>query len=144
MAGTSGNSKRKKPQMDIIKDDGVKRGFPLPKDALYDPVEDAFDEWHPMTIKWWDSWRTSPQAARMMSGPDWYFLLDTALIHHHMWMNHKWEFASEVRLRAAKFGATPEDRARLRMEIEIPEDYPVGSKRGSNVSSLDARRKRIS
>lgn len=136
-------SKKQKAPMDVIKADGELRGFPLPKEALYDEENDTFDEWHPMTVRWWDAWRRSPQAARMMSDPDWYALLDTALIHHHMWMNHKWEFASEVRLRVAKFGATPEDRARLRMEIEVPEEYPVGNKTGNAVTSLDSRRQRL-
>ena len=79
----------------------------------------------------------------MLSEPDWFFLLDTALIHHNMWMNGRWEFASEVRLRVAKFGATPEDRMRLRQEIEVIEAAPVGSKKGNAVTSLDSRRKRL-
>ena len=32
-----------------------------------------------------------------------------------MWSKGQWTLAAEVRLRVAKFGATPEDRARLRM-----------------------------
>ena len=48
---------------------------------------------------------------------DWDFLLDTALMHHAMWSKSQWTLAAEVRLRVAKFGATPEDRARLRMQF---------------------------
>ncbi|HTI28265.1 MAG TPA: hypothetical protein VL652_45200, partial [Kutzneria sp.] len=65
---------------------------------------------------WWDTWRRSPQA-QTFTETDWDFLLDTALMHHTMWLKGRWEFASELRLRAAKFGATPEDRARLRMQV---------------------------
>jgi hypothetical protein len=78
----------------------------------------------------------------MLSEPDWFFLLDTALMHHQMWSNGKWEFAAEIRLRVAKFGATPEDRLRLKQEIEAPVPE-VGSKAGTNVMSLNERRRRI-
>lgn len=71
-------------------------------------------DWHPRTRAWWETWRTSPQADVMID-TDWSFLLDTALMHHAMWSNGQWTLAAEVRLRVAKFGATPEDRARLRM-----------------------------
>jgi hypothetical protein len=61
-----------------------------------------------------------------------------------MWKNGRWEFASEVRLRVAKFGATPEDRIRLKQEIEVPETSPVGNTSAkANVTSLTARRDRL-
>jgi hypothetical protein len=41
-------------------------------------------------------------------------------MHHTMWSKGRWEFAAELRLRAAKFGATPEDRARLKIEVTEP------------------------
>jgi hypothetical protein len=85
------------------------RGPALPDDAIPEP-------WHPRTLAWWDTWRRSPQA-QTFTETDWDFLLDTALMHHTMWLKGRWEFASELRLRAAKFGATPEDRARLRMQV---------------------------
>lgn len=45
--------------------------------------------------------------------------MDTALLHAELWSGNG-AVASELRLRVAKFGATPEDRARLRMSIEDP------------------------
>lgn len=134
--------RNKQPEKTLIKSDGKMRGFPLPKGILTDKHGEE-EDWHPATVSWWNSWRQSPQGSHMLSEPDWYFLLDTALIHHNMWMNGRWEFASEVRLRVAKFGATPEDRMRLRQEIEVIEAAPVGSKRGSAVTSIESRRKRI-
>lgn len=71
-------------------------------------------EWHERTRAWWDMWKRSAQA-ETFTETDWSFLLDTALMHHAMWSNGQWTLAAEVRLRVAKFGATPEDRARLRM-----------------------------
>lgn len=121
-----------------------KYGWQLPKDVLTDKDGDIVP-WHPMTIKWWESWRRSPQATRMLTEPDWHFLLDTALMHHMMWQNGRWDFASEVRLRVAKFGATPEDRLRLHLEIddEIDNNGAIGRGQGGNVSDLDERRKRL-
>jgi hypothetical protein len=51
---------------------------------------------------------------------DWAFLLDAALMHHTAWTKGKWEFLSEVRMRSAKFGATPEDSARLKLKVDDP------------------------
>lgn len=79
---------------------------PLPEDM----------DWHPRTVDWWAMWRDSPQAEYFMA-TDWDFLLDTALMHSAMWSKQLWSLAGEVRLRVAKYGATPEDRARLRMQF---------------------------
>lgn len=73
-------------------------------------------DWHPRTRAWWEMWKRSPQAEVMVES-DWYFLLDTALMHDAMWSKGQWTVSAEVRLRVAKYGATPEDRARLRMQF---------------------------
>lgn len=120
-----------------------KYGWELPKGVLRDKDGDPI-AWHPMTKKWWDAWRSSPQATRMLTEPDWHFLLDTALMHHNMWENGRWDFASEVRLRVAKFGATPEDRLRLHLEIdqEIENNGSVGNAE-ANVTDIKSRRARL-
>lgn len=135
--------RNKQPASTLIKSTGKRMGFKLPEGMLFDKDGDE-EDWHPATEAWWEAWRKSPQASHMLSEPDWFFMLDTALIHHNMWKNGRWEFASEVRLRVSKFGSTPEDRMRLRQEIEVPETTPVGSKGGNKVASLDARRQRMS
>lgn len=71
-------------------------------------------DWHPQTLRWWSIWQQSPMA-EIMGPTDWSFLLDTALMHNAMWLKGQWTLAAEVRLRVAKFGATPEDRLRLRI-----------------------------
>lgn len=71
-------------------------------------------DWHPRTVAWWETWGRAGQADEFTE-TDWSFLLDTALMHHNMWTMGRFELAGEVRLRVQKFGATPEDRARLRM-----------------------------
>lgn len=74
------------------------------------------EEWSPATREWWRMWAASPQAE--LFGPtDWDFLLDTALIHNEVWGGLNLNRLPELRIRVAKFGATPEDRARLRMQF---------------------------
>lgn len=92
---------------------------PVPSVVLEFRKADAQDlpdeiDWHPRTVAWWEMWKRSAQAETFTES-DWSFLLDTALMHHAMWSKGQWTLAAEVRLRVAKFGATPEDRARLRM-----------------------------
>lgn len=60
-------------------------------------------------------WRDASQSEHFMAS-DWDFLLDTAVLHTAMWCGNA-AVAAELRLRVAKFGATPEDRARLRMSF---------------------------
>jgi hypothetical protein len=93
--------------------------------------------WHPRTLNWWDIMATS-ELARDFTATDWSFLLDTALMHHLMWAKGQWTLAAEVRLRVAKFGVTPEDRARLRIVFADADSKDEGrAKRGG-----DARQRR--
>jgi hypothetical protein len=110
------DSRARDAEMNRVEDDGELRGPLLPEGVLPDD-----EDWHPRTRQWWETWRRSPQAQTFIE-TDWDFLLDTALLHHVMWTKGRWEFASEVRLRAAKYGATPEDRMRLKLKIETPAD----------------------
>lgn len=142
---------------DVIKSDGKIGGFPLPDDVLpYLPARLQPDpenptereQWNPQTVRWWENWRESPQATRMATAVDWDFLLDTALMHHVTWESggRNSERLAEIRVRVAKFGATLEDRMRLKQEIEIPEEYSVGNEKQGDavVTDLNARRTRLS
>lgn len=60
-------------------------------------------------------WADSELAERFISS-DWSFLLDTALLHTAVWSGEL-DKLPELRIRVAKFGATPEDRARLRIQF---------------------------
>lgn len=113
------DTKRRTADVQRVEDDGELRGPLLPEGVLPDD-----EDWHPRTRQWWDTWRRSAQA-QVFIDTDWDFLLDTALLHHVMWTKGRWEFASEVRLRAAKYGATPEDRMRLKLQIDTPADKPA-------------------
>lgn len=130
--------KRDTPEFEDVVDGGGLYGPPLPDGVLPDD-----EPWHPQTIALWDSLRHSPLLA---NEPDlgWQFLIDTALMHHTMWTKGKWEFASEVRLRVAKFGATPEDRMRLKVRIATPRDAGKGGKASSaTVTDIRSRRSRL-
>lgn len=114
-----------------VKWDGVRRGPNLPKDIGV--------HWCPRTQAWWDVWRDSPQAM-VMTDTDWESMLETAYLHHEFWspkivMNYKTKkleqvskspaelknIATELRARVAAFGATFEDRLKLRMQIMTPQ-----------------------
>lgn len=119
------------------------RGPELPAGVLGENKDGVPHEWHPMTLTWWDTWRRSPQA-QTFTGTDWSFLVDTALMHHSMWDKGQWTLAAEVRLRAAKFGATPEDRARLKLKVDEPNSGPhTPVQRPDNVSDISSRRRRL-
>lgn len=108
--------------------DGKSRGPELPG---------QFD-WPEPTRSWWENWRRSAQAQRM-SETDWDFMLDTAMLHAELWSGNG-AVASELRLRVAKFGATLEDRQRLKMAIVEPETKkkPAAKKR-TNLRVVDAQ-----
>lgn len=71
------------------------------------------DEWPARTLDWWQMWCESPLSPDFTAN-DWSELLDAAVLHGLVWTGEaKW--LPELRLRVAKFGATPDDRARLRI-----------------------------
>jgi hypothetical protein len=98
-----------------------------------------------MTKKMWHDIRRSPQANLIHSAIEWDYLLDTALMHHMMWTTGRFDQSGEVRMRLAKFGITPEDQLRLRIEIEDPSGAEEGTEPGvpTNVTSLQAQRERL-
>ncbi|MEW2578355.1 hypothetical protein [Streptomyces syringium] len=88
-------------------------------------------QWPERTREWWETWRRSPQAEHF-SSTDWEELLSTALIHAKVWGGDL-SAAAELRLRVAKFGATMEDRARLRMQFAAADE--ADAKRPETASS---------
>ena len=127
--------------------DGRKRGMPLPRGYVRDKDGQPMP-WHPATVRWWNNWRESPQATRMLTRVDWDYLLDTALLHHKMWKTGSVELASEVRLRVANFGATVADRQRLRADIALDRPQPSESTEpaeiaAGRVSDISERRDRM-
>ena len=93
--------------------------------------------WPARTVEWWRMWRESPLAAEFTS-TDWSELMDTALLHAKFWSGNA-GVASELRLRVAKFGATPEDRARLRIQFAAADEADEKRTRPGGGSSRDRR-----
>lgn len=138
---------------DVLRSDGKIGGFDLQDVASYLPLKPAShwedpdvperEVWHEATLRFWENWRRSPQATRMVTDVDWDYMLDTALMHHRTWMSGgtNTERLAEIRIRLANFGATYADRLRLRLEIELPPDQTsVGKGSKGNVTNLDERR----
>lgn len=89
-----------------------------PGDLLPDGVG-----WHPATLRWWRSWAESPLAETLLE-VDWHELAIAAVLHHKLFAEGFLSVVPELRLRMAAFGATPADRARLRIfvsEAEVKE-----------------------
>jgi hypothetical protein len=87
--------------------------------------------WPALTEQWWAMWSSSPLSTEF-TATDWSELMDTALLHAQFWQG-RLGLAAELRLRVAKFGATPEDRARLR--ITFAQADAADESRGTRQSS---------
>ena len=96
---------RRQAEFTKVADDGQVRGPDLPEFA-----------WHERTVAWYETWRRSPMAQTFLDA-DWDFLIDTAMLHTEMW-NGSSGLAAEIRLRVGKLAGTPEDRMRLRMQVD--------------------------
>lgn len=108
---------------------------PLPTfEVEHDGVLTEF-VWPARTVEWWQMWGASPLAAEFTS-TDWSELMDTAVLHARHWRGDK-SVAGELRLRVAKFGATPEDRARLRITFAQADD--ADERRGTRAVSSRER-----
>lgn len=96
--------------------------------------------WPARTKEWWKMWGDSPLSSEF-TATDWSELMDTALLHARFWSGNL-SLAGELRLRVAKFGATPEDRARLRITFaaadEAEEKRPPKSSSRSRRGPLTA------
>lgn len=72
-----------------------------------------------MAKDFWKTWSKSPQSATWIE-TDWFELQVTTLLVEQLVLGD-YKLAGEIRQRVAKWGATNEDRARLRMKLEKPE-----------------------
>lgn len=93
------------------------------------------EPWPAATVTWWQTWAESAQA-ELMTATDWSFLLDTAVLHAALWAGDR-SVAPELRLRVAKFGATLEDRARLRIVFATADEADGGKGSSSAPTSRE-------
>lgn len=98
--------------------------------------------WPAETRDFWQVWAGSPLSAEF-TATDWSELLIAARLHAAV-VEGDLKSAPELRLRLAKFGATPEDRARLRItfaaadEAEQKTEQPRSSRRSDRYVGLRA------
>lgn len=105
--------RNKSPEMQVIISEPVKQPV-LPKRMPNG------EPWPEITRAWWRMWGKDPLAAEFRA-TDWAELRDTAAIHGAYWSGDL-KMAGELRLRTAKFGATAEDRARLRIQYAAADE----------------------
>jgi hypothetical protein len=102
--------------------------------------------WCDQTREWWRIWRTSPQA-KLMGDTDWQYMIECAIAHNEIFKVKNRPIAgttlvgllAELRQRVAKFGATWEDRAKLQLQINIPQTEDEAEKRieGEATAAVD-------
>ena len=89
--------------------------------------------WHPRTREWWDMWRRH-EIAPMLEETDWSVLMNAAVLHSEFWFGtlpptQMVSYHAEMRRVTSMFGATVEDRLKLRMKF-VDEDK-AGTPKGN-------------
>lgn len=98
---------------------------------------------HPTTRAWWRSWVTSPQAP-LFTVTDWMRLRLLALLVDAYVREPTPSRLAEIRQTEAKYGATPEDRLRLRWRFKDagePDDDDLGVPEQPTSSRAKPKRK---
>lgn len=117
--------RNKDPNPTTVLQRGMAKPFPLPQELRACAGFKASDPCCPQHVRtraWYRTWTTSPQAAEWLA-TDFLALLDTAYLVHKFYGGDTF-VASEIRLRVSKWGATAEDRMRLRMTLAPVDDEP--------------------
>lgn len=91
------------------------------------------EPWPARTKQWWQRWADDPRSD-LFDSAAWDDLLDTAVIHGKFWTGAV-NLAGELRLRVAKYGVTPDDRNRLR--IQFAEADQADAKRPAGSSARE-------
>jgi hypothetical protein len=85
--------------------------------------------------RFWKTWATSPQSSAWAE-TDWAELEITVKLVDAFFAGDA-KLAGEIRQRVAKWGATTEDRARLRMTLTPPEDESAGQEAAAVAQTTD-------
>lgn len=130
------DTKRQCEMVEVV-DTGELAGPELPEGAL--PNRES---WHRQTQQLWDELRKSP----LMQGEPlltWQFMIDTMALHHLAWQHGRWDMAPDLRLRLAKIGICPEDRAKLKIRVVQPAEQRSELASSANVADIASRRARL-
>ena len=112
---------------------------PVAQPPLPEVMPDG-EGWPEQTVLWWRMWGEDPLSAEFRA-TDWSELMDTAVIHGRYWAGET-KLAGELRLRTGKFGATAEDRARLRIQFAAAQEADDKRGRSSSGSGSSSRSRR--
>ncbi|GAA5033123.1 phage terminase small subunit [Streptomyces siamensis] len=118
-------------------------GTVLPADGPDGPTPElpGGHDYDTRTLSWYETWRSSPQAATFLP-TDWQRLHMLAQLVEQYWGGPTKELLSEIRLNEAALGGTAADRVRLRWTVADPDD---GADRPTRARSkaATARRDRV-
>lgn len=93
------------------------------------------------TLAWYETWRSSPQAATFLP-TDWQRLHMLAELVQQYWEEPKKELLAEIRLNEAALGGTAADRIRLRWTVAEAEEEQT-LRRGGRPRAATSRRDRV-
>ncbi len=134
--------KKTQDKLELPEWDGVVRGPEL-------SAHPQGDAWHPQTIKWWETWRKSPQAMYCID-TDWESLFMGAIVYGRIMRGVSntalAALTGELRKREGMFGAALEDRLRLGMgetTETIKEDIGIEVEVQKTVSYFDMVNQRV-
>lgn len=105
-------------------------------DKLYGPDLPKDKAWHEETKAWYRMWRRHPIAPQLEES-DWFTLKSACVLHSEFWFGtlpptQMVSYHAEMRRVASMFGATVEDRLKLRMKFAPAEDgTPDSEKEGT-------------
>lgn len=99
----------------VLADDGALRGPELSEAT-------GRDDWDTDVLRWYDTWRRSPQA-QLFTSTDWARLALLAPLLEKYFEDPKPTTMSEIRINEERLGATYTDRLRARMLVQ-PGDAP--------------------
>lgn len=93
------------------------------------------------TLAWYETWRSSPQAATFLM-TDWQRLHMLAELVQQYWEEPRKDLISEIRLNEASLGGTAADRIRLRWTVAEPDIEPA-VRRSASARGGASRRDRV-
>lgn len=93
------------------------------------------------TLAWYETWRSSPQAAVFLA-TDWQRLHMLTLLVEEFWSEPSTKLLAEIRLSESLLGGTAADRMRLRWTVAEPEVKPA-RKSASKARAASSRRDRV-
>ena len=104
------------------------------------PELPGWEEYSTATLRWWNTWCSSPQAA-MFVATDWQRLIMLAPLIEEYFAKPSTKLMAEIRISESLLGATHVDRMRARVKVERA--TPSSGQTPEGVADLTSRRRRL-